>query len=230
MTVAPACFDGYPYLISRIGRCALRHIALLPADWPRERHIALARTQAAANRLETAACFDNEDAVYVSDHGTRTWAGPTPSGLYVTERLHLPEQLPDSDELAFRQARLRAFAGAQHASGYLVGDGAEERRPSRPEERRRLGGRGSDGLPLGLTRCSACQRCAGEYLTEGREIVRCRCACENLNRCARCGLPLAAHALSSWFYDESQGRAWYLAAYAAFSHRCPDVEPEAGTR
>jgi hypothetical protein len=88
--------------------------------------VALAGTQAAANRLETAACFGDDDAVYVSDDGTRIWAGPTPSGLYVTERLHLPERLPASDELRVRQARLTAFAEAQHASGYLVGDGAEE--------------------------------------------------------------------------------------------------------
>jgi len=30
-------FDGYPYLVSRIGHTPLRHIALMPADWPRER-------------------------------------------------------------------------------------------------------------------------------------------------------------------------------------------------
>jgi len=28
-------FDGYPYLVARIGRTQLRHITLLPADWPR---------------------------------------------------------------------------------------------------------------------------------------------------------------------------------------------------
>ena len=55
------CFDGYPYLVTRIGRSALRHVSLVPADWPRDRIIELARTQANANRLETAACFGPND-------------------------------------------------------------------------------------------------------------------------------------------------------------------------
>jgi hypothetical protein len=44
-----------PYLISRIGKSAVRHLALLPADWSREKILALARAQAEANRFETAA-------------------------------------------------------------------------------------------------------------------------------------------------------------------------------
>jgi hypothetical protein len=30
--IMPPRFEGYPYLVSRIGKSALRHIALLPAD------------------------------------------------------------------------------------------------------------------------------------------------------------------------------------------------------
>jgi hypothetical protein len=219
---APARFDGYPYLVSRIGRCALRHIAVLPADWPREHLLALARAQAGANRLETAVCFGPDDAVYVGADGTRTWPGPTPSGLYVVERLRLAEPLPDTDELQARRARLTVFERAHNVGGFIVGDGAEDRRPARAAERLRLAGRGPDGLPAGVDRCATCGGTAGDYLIDGTEVVRCRCACENRNRCARCGLPLAEQALSSWRYHEDQGRAWYLAAYAAFSHRCPD--------
>ena len=46
----PPRFDGYPYLVSRIGRSALRHIVLVPADWPRDRIVATARAMAEANR------------------------------------------------------------------------------------------------------------------------------------------------------------------------------------
>ena len=218
--IEPARFDGYPYPISRIGRCALRHIAVLPADWPRERIVALARAQAQANRLETAACFGPDDAVYAAVDGSRTWKGPTPSGLYVVERLRLAEDFPESEEIEARRSRLRKAARAQ-GGGYVVGDGAEDRRTAAAADRLRLGGSGRYGLPAGLVRCRACGQAAGDYLIDGSEIVRCRCACENQNRCARCRLPLAAHALSSWFYDEAGGPG-YMAAYGGFSHRCPD--------
>src|SRR5688500_3618502 len=35
-------FDGYPYLVTSIGRCALRHMAILPADWAYRRLLDLA--------------------------------------------------------------------------------------------------------------------------------------------------------------------------------------------
>jgi len=46
-------FDGYPYLVTRIGHSALRHLAVLPATWPQERLVGLTRRQALANRLDT---------------------------------------------------------------------------------------------------------------------------------------------------------------------------------
>src|SRR3990172_6670868 len=44
----PEPFDGYPYLVTRIGQTALRHLAVLPADWSRERLLDVARRQATA--------------------------------------------------------------------------------------------------------------------------------------------------------------------------------------
>jgi hypothetical protein len=219
--ILPPPFGGYPYLISRIGRCALRHLALVPADRPRDRIVAMARAQAEANRFETAACFGPEDAVYVAFDNARTWDGPTPTGLIVIDRLRLPELLPETDELMARRARLRAFDRATRTGGYLVGDGTDRGERARPEDRARLGGRGPDGLPTGLRRCLHCGQAVGDYLRGGVEIVRVYCACENHNRCASCLTPLAAHRLSAWFWDDADGRAWHLAAYAAFSHRCP---------
>jgi len=215
-------FEGHPYLVSRIGRCALRHIALVPADWPRERVVALARAQARANHLETAACFGPDDAVYVDAGGDQDWDGPSPSGIYVIERLHLAEPVPESEELAARRALLHAFEQARRPAGYVVGDGTERGRRARPEDRGRLAGRGPGGLPAGLHRCERCGHAAGAALRDEVEVVRVSCACDNHNRCARCLLPIAEHRLSAWHWDEEAGAARHLAAYAAFSHRCPD--------
>jgi hypothetical protein len=73
---------------------------------------------------------------------------------------------------------------------------------------------------------------AGEFLAvhgEGNgdrtpRVIRIHCRCENHNRCARCGEPLADQRLSSYEYDEVEGKAMYLAAYAAFGHRCPRLD------
>src|SRR3970282_2149646 len=35
-------FDGYPYLVTRIGRRALRHVAVLATDWARGRRLGVA--------------------------------------------------------------------------------------------------------------------------------------------------------------------------------------------
>jgi hypothetical protein len=215
-------FDGYPYMVSRIGKNAVRHIALLPTDWPRERIIALARAQAEANRFETAACFGPDDAEYVAFDTARTWSGPTPTGIYVIDRLKLPESLPETDELAVRQTWFAAFEKATRTGGYLVGDGTDRGEYLRPEYRARLTGRAADGLPVGLRRCEECGEAAGDYLRGGVARIRCYCACDNHNRCARCLTPLAAHRLSAWFWDDARDSAWHLAAYAAFTHRCPD--------
>ncbi len=221
------CFDGYPYLVTRIGRSALRHVSLVPADWPRDRIIELARTQANANRLETAACFGPLDAEYVSADGGRTWAGQTPSGIPVVDRLRLAETFPGTPELTARARRLRAFADAVKPHGFVVGDGTDGGRRADPATIERLTSIGPDGLPTGLHRCPTCTGAAGEVVRGGAvaslgEVVRVWCACDNHNRCARCGDPLAHHRLSAWFWSDADAQAWHVAAHAAFSHRCPD--------
>jgi hypothetical protein len=56
-------FEGFPYLVTRIGRTTLQHIALLPADWSRERLVDAVRRQVAANRLDTCLCLGLAEAV-----------------------------------------------------------------------------------------------------------------------------------------------------------------------
>lgn len=216
------CFDGYPYLITRIGRCALRGITLLPADRSRDHIVELARTQADLNRLETAACFGPTDAEYVSADRTRTGAGPTPSGLLVVDGLRLVEAFPATPELEARARRLQTFVDAIKPKGYLVGDGTDGGRHADPATIERLSSIGSNGLPGGLDRCPTCGEVAGDYYREPNGVIRVWCACDNHNRCARCMEPLADHRLSAWFWDDAKREPWHVAAYAAFSHRCPD--------
>jgi hypothetical protein len=215
-------FDGYPYLISRIGHTPLRHIALVPADWPRERIVALARAQARANRLGTVACFAFDDVVYATPEGSTYQSDILPAGLPVTDRLRLAEEFPVTPELTTRHALLETFSEQHRGDGYLIGDGLEGRRPATPEEQARLGEIGPDGLPAGLRRCRTCRQAAGPCLTWMGDVVLCRCSCENDTRCARCGDPLSEYRLSSWHWKEADRQPWYRAAYAGLSHYCPD--------
>jgi hypothetical protein len=215
-------FDGYPYLVSRIGHTALRHIALVPADWPRERIVALARAQAGANRFGTVACFAFDDAVYVTPEGSTYSSGILPAGLPVIDRLRLAEEFPVTPELTSRHALLTIFEERHRGEGFLIGDGLEGRRPATPQDRARLAGIGPDGLPPGLRRCRTCRQAVGECLTSLDDVVWCRCSCENDTRCARCGDPLAKYRLSAWYWDEIDREPWYYAAYSGLGHYCAD--------
>jgi len=222
-------FDGYPYLVTRIGHSALRHLALLPADWPRERLVDLARRQRDANRLDTCVVLGRGDAVYLYVNGAKSRAEHVPWGLPVTDRLRLAEQLPETAEFTERRARLAAFDKTYRGKGYIVGDGLEGGRPAGPEDLERLADPGADAVPPGLRRCPTCGRLAGDYLAlkgEGNRdpsprVIEVHCHCTNHNRCAHCGEPLADSRLSAYSYDETERKVWYLAAYSAFSHRCP---------
>lgn len=227
----PAPFDGFPYLVVRIGRTPLRHLAVLPADWPRTRLVDLARRQAEANQLEVCLCLGPADAVYVSPGGAPRPAAHLPTGIPVAEQLATAGPIEDTPELRARHDALRAWADRHRASGYLVGDGLRNEHPAHEADVARLSGPGVDGLPPGLRRCPGCSDARGEVLN-GRGmadsipvpvavVVEVRCRCDNHNRCAGCGRPLADHRLSAWYWDEERRGAWYVAAYCGLSHRCP---------
>ena len=222
-------FGGYPYLVTRIGHSALRHMAILPADWPRERLLDLARRQAQANRLETCLCLAPSDAVFFSLDGEAADSMIIPTGIAVVERLALAELIPRTPEVAARRADLDAYEERSNPGGYLVGDGLEGGLPATPADIDRLSRQGADGIPGGLTRCTTCRSCSGDYLAlEGEgdgdptpRVIHVFCRCDNHNRCAGCGQALADWRLSAYHYDEVDRCVWYLAAYSAFSHRCP---------
>ena len=227
--VAPPPFDGYPYLVTRIGRTALRHFAVVPAEWPRDRLVELLRRQADANQLETCLCLGPADAVYVRPPGQPTPATHIPTGIPVLERLVLAGPLPESPDLARRRAALLAYARRNGATGHLVGDGLEGGTPATDEDVARLSGTGPDGLPPGLRRCETCGQPRGEHLSvrgldhdeRNPRVIPVHCRCDNHNRCAACGGPLAEQRLSAWYWDEERAGAWYVAAYCGLSHRCP---------
>lgn len=232
-------FDGYPYLVTRIGHSPLRHVALLPADWSRERSVDLARRQRDANRLDTCVLLGRRDAIYLYLDGAEGQAEHMPYGLPVTDRLMLADAFPETAELADRLARLAAFEDAYRGKGYIVGDNLEGGRPADPEDLARLGELGADGVPAGLLRCPACGEFAGEFLAlkgQGNgdptpRVIEVHCRCANHNRCAACGEPLAASRLSAYDYDEAERKVWYRAAYSAFSHRCHrGADHPSGTR
>src|SRR3990172_2578647 len=110
-------FDGYPYLVTRIGRSALRHMAVLPADWPRGRLLELARRQAEANRLETCLCLGPTDAVSLAPDGETGRAVIAPPGIPVAERLALVEPVPPTEEGAARRLALPADTGRATPGG-----------------------------------------------------------------------------------------------------------------
>jgi hypothetical protein len=214
--------------VTRIGHSPLRHIALLPAEWPEERLVDLAHVQRDANQLDTCLVLGSRRAYYLLVHRALDQTEHLPTGLPVTDRLMLPESFPETAELATQRARLAAFVETYRGKGYIVDDNLEGGRPATGQDIERLSIPGVDGVPAGLRRCPTCGRFAGEYLAlngEGNRdltprVLEVHCRCSNDNCCAACGRPLAGARLSAYFWDETDRKVWYLAAYSALSHRC----------
>ena len=225
----PPTFTGFPYLLTRIGHTPLRHIELLPADWSRERLLGVARRQRDANRLDACLCLSMGEGVYLSPDGKEAPGPLHVWGIPITGSLELPDSLPATAELASRRTALAEFV-EQHGKGegVLVGDGLEGGCRATPDDVRRLSGRSPEGIPVGLAPCPACGWHRGDCLAvegEGNgdrtpRVLAVHCRCQNHNRCARCGGPLAAGRLSAYEYDRERGRILYRAAYAGLGHRC----------
>lgn len=221
-------FEGFPYVLTRIGHTPLRHISLLPADWSRERLVDLTRRQAHANRLDTCLCLSLAEGLYIGTDGKEFTGSLNVWGFPLLGRIHLPEDIPASPELTRRRAALRAFAESYKREGYLVGDGLEGGRRASPGEVKRLRGRDGQGIPRGLFRCPDCRAYRGEYLAlkgEGNgdktpRVVEVHCPCTNHNRCARCGAALNEHRLSAYYLDEDFLEVRYVAAYVGLGHEC----------
>ncbi len=224
-------FEGYPYLVTRIGHTALRHIALVPADWSRERLVDLARRQAEANQLETCLCLGPAEAVYVVPGHEPSASTFVPRGIPAVDRLVLAGRIHLTDGDDRRHEALLAYAKRWRGTGYLVGDGLEGGRLATGADMTRLSGSDDRGMPRGLRPCPTCGMWRGEYLAVDGEgngdrrprVIAVSCRCDNHNLCAGCGEPLADGRLSAWaWHGASVG---YLAAYAGLSHRCFPPRP-----
>jgi hypothetical protein len=223
-------FDGFPYLSVRVA-AAMRHLTLLPADWPADQLDALARHQVAANRLPACLVLSPDRALaYEATGGPgRATAHPPRGGILVTGHLQPPVPLPPSHERQARANRLAVYiARTQPRTGGVLGDLTKGGRPATPEERVRLRGRQRDGVPRGLARCRVCQHWAGVCLDPSpvfhKQVMRVACACDNDNRCAHCGDRLADWKLNANFYDEVDGHIWHVPGFMAFNHRCATLE------
>jgi hypothetical protein len=209
-------------------------MTIVPADWPRERLIDLCRQQAAINLMPTALVLGPADAVFVDVDRDRDQAlAPAastivPFGLPVVDRIRLSTAVEETPEMAGRQAKLRMFAESRRAAGYIVGDNLEGGRAASPDDVVRLSAGDMPMPEAGLATCGTCGERCGELLEigasgtryPGPHVLRVDCRCANHNRCARCGGQLADHRLSSYFWADAKPGVWYVAAYAALSHRC----------
>jgi hypothetical protein len=246
-------FDGFPYLAVRVVS-AMRHVTLLPREWPLERLDTLARGQVAANRLPAALVLSARRALYYQPAdtpggvvgppdarpavpGLAAWLGrgrraaspPPRGGVLVRGGLEPPAPVPATPDV---EARARGFAAwvarHQRRDGFLMGDLWKGGRPATREEIFLLSGfRAGGRVPWSLERCQTCHRWAGTCLDPNQRVfrnlvVRVHCACDNDNRCARCGQPLGEFKLNANYFDEPTRQVWHVPGFEAFRHRCPD--------
>ena len=215
-------FDGYPYLVTALVG-GLYHFIVLPGDLGRAELVSLARRQHSANRLRTCLAFGPDAAMYISDDGETVGEVPRCTDP-ISDRLLGPERFLATLEFRDRQERLRAFIAesqARSAGGYLID--RMRGRTATTEDLVRLSGTDSDGVPVGLARCTVCTAYRGEYLPSHQPglVVRVFCRCENHNRCARCFHALHEHRLGAAYYDERRAGVWHVPAFSGLNHVCP---------
>jgi len=224
----PMPFLGFPYLVVRIGHTPLRHHDVLPADWPEERLVDVARRQVEANQLDACLCLSRSEAIYVSPGTAPRRDDSLPLGHPITDHLVTAGPVPDSSELAARREALRTHVDRESFDGYLVGDGLEAGRPATVADMDRLAWPDRRTLPPGLRPCPECREARGEFLAlDGQgnldrtpRVIDVHCRCDNHNRCAGCSNPLADHRLSAYYWDPAERGVRYVAAYCGLSHRC----------
>ena len=218
-------FDGFPYLNTRLVP-SLYHITLLPADAPEGALRNLARRQADANRLDTCLVLGAERAVFFWADGRIQPSQITPrGGTLLANRLTLPVDLLDTDEIRLRQARLNRLVESDCRKGtYIFGNLAKGGRTATEMELVGLNGLEADGMPRGLQQCRRCNDWCGECLDSNKEfrgmVMTVHCLCANHNRCARCGAQLYARRLNANFYDPRDGGIWHVPGFCGLSHRC----------
>ncbi len=218
-------FDGFPYLITRVVS-GLYHIIVIPAQQSTEWYQELLNRQGEANRLKTCLVLGAGAAwSWPPDDGLNQTSQPPTGGAIVTDRLQPPAAFDRTPDLSARHTRLERLAKVRNPGGYMLGDLTKGGRPATPEERDRLAGNRSNGMPSGLERCLQCGDWRGQCLDPSPKfagmVMQVYCPCENDNRCARCGSLLAERKLNANYYDESDGQIWHVPGFSGLSHMCP---------
>ena len=123
----PPEFEGFPFLVTRVGHTPLRHIALLPADWSFDRLAEAVRRQARANRLDTCLCL-----------------GPTERPVRRRRRNRVCKQPPVLGDPGHRRHRASRAARLDARTPRPAG-GARGFRPAQPGQRLSRGRRARRG-------------------------------------------------------------------------------------
>jgi hypothetical protein len=217
-------FDGFPYLVTRVVG-SLRHYIVLP-ELTGSELVRLAHLQVFANQLDTCLVLGAGEAVYIDAAGQHSAAPEPPAGGQAcAERLLPPIAFPDDADFRHRQERLMTFiAKFNPTRGYILGDMTKGGRPATGDELVALTGRGSDGAPIGLSRCGRCHDWHGECLDPSSQfagqVMQVHCLCANHNRCARCGKSLAERRLNANYYFLADDSIRHVPGFCGLSHRC----------
>jgi hypothetical protein len=217
-------FDDYPYLVTRVVP-TFYHLILLPADVSPDILRELARSQVRANHLPTCLMLGEDLCLYLDPEGREAVSRDIPrGGILVTDQLLLSKPIRRSAELAARRHWLQAFLETGPRNGSLFGDLTKGGRPATPDEQARLAGKGPGGVPNGLEHCHRCGEWRGECLDPSEQflgqLMQVHCACENWNRCARCGECLYTRRLNANYFNPEDGLIWHVPGFSAFNHSC----------
>jgi hypothetical protein len=116
------CFDGFPYLVTRVVP-AMYHVILLHEDLSREEAESVVRGQVEANRLETCLVLARDRPLYVSPDGSAVPSGSIPGGgVIVADRLRQRRTFAVTCDLVARRQWLDSFLAARRRGGYMFGD------------------------------------------------------------------------------------------------------------
>lgn len=216
-------FDGFPYFVTRFGP-AIYHISVLP-DLPPDHLREIAARQFRFNRFESCLVTGPDAGIYYHPDGEIVGSPTIPTGgMLLTGGLKLCCDISQNPDVAYRQARLSDYIRSRKQSGFLIGNLFKDSRAATRSELTRLSGRQKNGIPKGLSQCDKCGDWRGECLELNPNlknmIVRVRCRCENVHRCAACGELLSDRTADANYYKPEDGKIWYVPGFAVLKHRC----------
>lgn len=220
-------FDGFPYLATYVV-ATYYHIILLPSGLEPGEMTRIAVHQATLNRLKTCLVLGEESCVFFGRDGSQVPSVCVPGCSNWVAYMLLPGPIfVEDEELRGRKERLRAFIKATNRGGYLLGDLTKGGRPATDEEKARLAGFSTRGIPKGLSQCEVCGMWRGECLDPKTDVFKDKvmkvyCRCQNDNLCVRCGRPLYEYMLNANYYG-ADGIIWHVPGFCGFKHRCTDI-------